>query len=72
MRKGRNINKAFVYLGLAIGCAFVAFYALFAGGINHVAATGVMLLGFLGFWVLFNRAFDLWSERRKQERQGES
>lgn len=63
----KNIKRAIAYLGLAICCAFIAFYALFAGGINHYVAIGVMILGFLGFGIFFGKAFDRWSARREQE-----
>lgn len=54
-------KKSIAFLTFAVLFAFAAFYALFAGGTNHAIATGVLILGFLGFVVLFNKGFDLWS-----------
>lgn len=55
-------KKAIALLAAAIGSAAAAFYALFAGGINHFIATGAVVLGLIGFWILYSRGFDLWAQ----------
>lgn len=57
----KNRKKAVALLAVAICCAFAAFYALFVAGVDHWLAAGAMILGFVGFALFFNKAFDLWS-----------
>lgn len=64
-------KQAVLLLVLAVACAIGAFAALFVGGTNHAIATGILILGLVGFWVLYSKAFDLWSSARDATRPDE-
>lgn len=53
-------KKAMIYFGVAIVSGIIGFTALFVGNIDHAIAGGISLLGFLGFYVSFNKGYDRW------------
>jgi hypothetical protein len=58
-------KRSLTFFGLALLAAFVVFYMLFVGHVDHFLAVGVSALAFLVFVLLFNRAWSLWELSRE-------